>query len=57
LQECNTRGETERRSKTARAGEWGGSNLVWRDYEGSSFKSTPRLMVQRGSGAHCSVTS
>ena len=48
LQEGNTRGETERRlSKKARAGEWGGSNLVWRDYVESSFKSTLRLKVQR----------
>jgi len=48
--------ETKRRlSKTARAGEWGGSNLVWRNYEESSFKSTLRLMLQRGGGAHCSA--
>ena len=39
----------------ARAGEWGGSNLVWRDNEESSFKSTLRLMLQRGGGAHCSA--
>ena len=51
LQEGNTRGETERRlSKKARAGEWGGSSLVWRDYVESSFKSTQRATCALGVG-------